>query len=283
MGDQSTPSDPQVSTGSPTDKGPYPRGRKPTFTVKGDVSSGWKPEDDVPVVLPAGTGATESGASDATQGSVDANGFHQFTFREISILCNDIGLSPEMVEGIIAQLLVQHFSDPTGIIYPELQGYLWTADPVTRKIQILPVNKWEEVAAGKMPAVVYSDLGQTMQRLAIGDQFYVRPSGGYAEAFSRVCQGHHRIMCIGETDGSSNILASEVARWFTEFAPMIVRSLPFLDFEVIQRDPPKAFNALGGRIGVALTLKYSYIWAWELAPAGPPLKALGALPSHLGT
>jgi hypothetical protein len=279
VGDQSLPSDPLVSTGSPSDKGPYPRGTRPTFKVKGDTSSGWTPADDIPVVLPPATGTN----SDAAQSAVDANGFHQFTFRDISILCNDIGLSPEMVEGVIAQLLVQHFSDASGIIYPELSNYIWTSDPVTRKIQILPVNKWEEVAAGKMPAVVYSDLGQTIQRLAIGDQFYVRPSEGYAEAFSRVCQGHHRLMCIGETDGSTGILASEVSRWFTEFAPMIVRSLPFLDFEVIQRDPPKAFNALGGRIGVALVLKYSYIWAWELAPAGPPLKALGALPSHLGT
>lgn len=279
MGDQSLPTDPLVSTGSPSDKDPYPRGRKPTFTVKGDSTSGWVAADDVPVVLPVATGTT----SDAAQGTEDANGFHQFTFRDISILCNDIGLSPEMIEGVIAQLLAQHFSDASGIMYPEISGYIWTPDPVTRKIQILPVNKWEEVSAGKMPAVVYSDLGQTIQRLAIGDQFYVRPSEGYAEAFSRVCQGHHRLMCIGETDGATGILASEVSRWFTEFAPMIIRSLPFLDFEVIQRDPPKAFNALGGRIGVALVLKYSYIWAWELAPAGPPLKALGALPSHLGT
>ena len=280
MGDQSCPSDPLVSTGSPSDKGPYPHGNKPTFKVKGDTESGWKPEDDVPVPLPQPPGGA---VVDPPQGAVDAGGFHQFTFRDLSILCDDIGLSPEMIEGIIAQLLVQHFSDPTGIIYDELRDYVWTPDPVTRKIQILPVNRWEEVAAGKMPAIVYADLGQSIQRLSIGDQFYVRASEGYAEAFSRVCQGSHRIMCIGETDGSTGILATEVSRWLAEFAPTIVRSLPFLDFEVVQREAPKAFNALGGRIGVALVLKYSYIWAWELAPAGPPLKALGALPSHSGT
>jgi len=280
VGDQACPSDPLASTGSPSDKGPYPRGNKPIFKVKGDSESGWKPEDDVPVPLPLPPGG---GTTEAAQGSVDASGFHQFTFRDLSILCDDIGLSPEMIEGVIAQLLVQHFSDPGGIIYEELQGYTWDADPAKRKIQILPVNKWEEVAAGKMPAIVYADLGQSIQRIAIGDQFYVRPSEGYAEAFSRVCQGTHRIMCVGETDGSAAILASEVSRWFSQFAPVIIRSLPFLDFEVIQREPPRAFNAIGGRIGVALVVKYSYIWAWELAPAGPPLKALGALPSHSGT
>lgn len=277
MTDQCPP-DPLVSTGSPSDKGPYPRGNTPVFKVKGNPASGWKPEDDVPVVLPDPPGGKP--ADTGNQGQPDKDGYHQFTFQELSILCNDIGLSPEMIEGIIAQLLTQHFSDPSWITYDELRSYVWSPDVALRKINILPVNKWDELAVSKMPAIVYADLGQRLERLAIGDQFYMDNSRNYAEAYSRICQGNHRLMCVGESDLSSSMLATEVVRWFTEFGPKIVGSLPFMDFQVTQREAPKAFSAIGGRIGVALVFQYSYIWAWELAPAGPPLKALGAIPSN---
>jgi hypothetical protein len=217
-------------------------------------------------------------ADDGTQGAPDANGVHQFSFQELSILCNDIGLSPEMIDGVLAQLLTQHFSDPSWVIYDELKGYVWTPDPTKRKIQILPVSKWEEIATGKMPALVYSDLGQNFERLVIGDDYYLDNDRNYAQAYTRAVRGAHRIMCIGESDYSAALLATEVGRWLTEFAPVIVSKLPFHDFQIAQREAPRAFNALGGRIGVALVIQYTYIWAWELAPAGPPLKALGSLP-----
>ena len=262
--------------GSQNEKSPIP-GFSTPLRVKDDLDSAWRPEDDVLPVLPPPAGGLvppETGA----EGLPNAQGVHQFSFQELSILCNDIGLSPEMIEGIFAQLLTQHFSDPNWIIYDELKGYTWDVDPTKRKMQILPVGKWEEVAQGKMPAVVYSDLGQNFERLVVGDDYYVDQERNFTQAYARVCRGAHRLMCIGESDYSAALLATEVGRWLSEFAPLIVKELPFHDFQVQQREAPKAFGALGGRIGVALVIQYTYIWAWELAPAGPPLKALGALP-----
>ena len=85
---------------------------------------------------------------------------------------------------------------------------LWDIDPAKRKIQILPVNKWEELAAGKMPAVVYADLGQNFQRLTIGDQFYTNPET-YAEGYVRSCSGSHRFMCVADTDAAAVMLVGE--------------------------------------------------------------------------
>ena len=251
----------------------------PSFKVKGDLDSGWTPESGAPVALPPPAGGRVP-ADNGTQGLPDPNGVHQFSFGELSILCNDIGLSPEMIEGVLAQLLTQHFSDPSWIIYDELKGYIWHPDPAQRRIQILPVFKWDEIASGKMPALVYSDLGQNFERLVLGDDYYLDKDRDYTQAYVRACRGAHRIMCIGETDYSAALLATEVGRWLTEFAPVLVKELPFHDFQVSQREAPRAFNAIGGRIGVALVIQYTYTWAWELAAAGPPLKALGALPNE---
>jgi hypothetical protein len=262
--------------GSQNETSPIPKFATP-LKVKGDLDSAWKPEDDILPVTPPPPGGPVP-PEDGTEGVPDKNGVHQFSFQELSILCNDIGLSPEMIEGVLAQLLTQHFSDPNWIIYDELRGYTWDPAPTKRKIQILPVNKWEEVAQSKMPAVVYSDLGQSFERLAIGDNYYLDKERNFTQAYTRACRGAHRLMCIGETDYSAALLATEVGRWLTEFAPRLVSALPFHDFQVAQRETPQTFNALGGRIGVALVVQYTYIWAWELAPAGPPLKALGALP-----
>lgn len=277
MPDQNCPPDPLVNTGSPSDQGPYPRGAAPTFTVKDDTASGWKPEDDVPVVLPPPSGGPVPPVE--TQGGLDPEGYPVFTFSDITELCKDIGLSPDMISGVLAQLVIQHFSNPEWITYDELRGYTWDIDPAKRKIQILPVNKWEELAAGKMPAVVYADLGQNFQRLTIGDQFYTNPET-YAEGYVRSCSGSHRFMCVADTDAAAVMLANEIARWLTEFAPLITRELPFHDFQVVSQGTPQAYNAIGGRIGVALVVQYTYIWAWELTPAGPPLKSLGSIPTH---
>lgn len=232
--------------------------KNPGYQVAGDPESGWS------------TGSSSSSADEAigTSGAVKT-----FTFDEISILCDDIGLSPEMIEGVLAQLTTQHFSSADQITFPELRSLVWVAPPnPATKIQILPLNSWSEVAAGKLPAILYADLGQQSSRIAIGDQHYQTTPD--AEGFARAMTGAHKFMCLGENDFQASQLATELTRFFTEFAPQLVRRLPFHDLQVVSRDPPQAFTSLGARIGVAFTLTYSYIWTWELTPSGPPLKTL---------
>lgn len=230
--------------------------KSPQYLVEGDQDSGW------------GAGSSSSSADEPV-----GTGVKTFTFDEIGLLCDDIGLSPEMIEGVLAQLLTQHFSSADQITFPELRGLVWLPPPNPgSRIQILPLNSWNETAASKLPAIIYSDMGQQSARMAIGDQHYqVQPD---AEGFARAMTGVHRFLCLGDNDYQASLLATETIRFFTEFAPQLVRRLPFHDMQVVSRDPPRAFTTLGARIGVAFTLTYSYIWTWELTPSGPPLKSL---------
>lgn len=264
-----------LPTGSQGDIGPYPRGNQPAFTVEGDPDSGWKPSDDVTPDLPPPPGGP---VVTPPTGDLDPDGYPVMTFEEVSLLCNDIGLSPEIVEGIIVQLLRQHFSDPANFIYTELSKYIWTADPQTRRLEIVEVNQWSEVGADKLPGIVYADLGSQNTRLAIGDSFYVDTLRG-TESFARGVSGSHRLMCIADDNYVAGKLADEVQRWLMEFSPKIRDQLLFHDFQVTDRAQAQPFAQLGNRIGVALVVRYQYVLAWELAPAGPPLKSVGPLPS----
>ena len=80
-------------------------------------------------------------------------------------------------------------------------------------------------------------------------------------------------MCLGMSDGQAKVLATELNKWLTSFTPWIRQYLPFLDFQVGTRESPKLFEELGNRVGVAFGVSYAYLWAWELVPASPPLKA----------
>jgi hypothetical protein len=206
------------------------------------------------------------------QGAIDADGYPVFTFQRLVQTCADVGLSPDIVNGLIAQLLVQHFSNPDWIMYDELKGYVWNADPGQTKISILPLYKWDELLTGTLPAIVYNDLGHQKSRLAIGDRAHTDGSSdGYAVSVS----GSHRLMCIGDTDGSASLLASEVDSWLTQFSPILRQYLPFHDFQVANRAPPQSFTGIGSRIGVALEIQYVYIWSWGVSPAGPPMTSFG--------
>lgn len=236
---------------------------QPTYTVDGEdiARSG---DCGVPTDVPPG----EPTADQPAVGDV-----RTFTFDEISVLCDDIGLSPEMVEGVIAQLLTQHFSDPAWIIYPELRQFVWSPIPTQSKLPILPLNRWNELTDSNSPAIVYADLGQRPQRIAIGDQFAHSRLQPNRQSFARAYQGSHRLMCIGQNDFQAAMLATEIDRWLTEFSFQLLNRLPFHDFQIADRQPPQAFSALGDRVGVALSLSYSYIWSWETTPYGAPVKS----------
>lgn len=238
---------------------------KPTYTVEGEPIDR---EGDCGTTPQPPEESSESGSSESSEAPV-----RTFTFDELSILCYDIGLGPEMIEGVIAQLLTQHFSDPNWIIYPELRQFVWNRDPSLSKIAIIPVGRWNEIVDSSPPAIVYSDLGQRPQRIAIGDQYSHTAKDPMDQAFARAYSGGHKLMCVGQNDFQASLLASEVERWLTEFSFWVVANLPFHDFQIADRQAPQLYDELGNKVGVALTLTYSYIWTWQTSPYGPPLKS----------
>lgn len=227
-------------------------------------------EDDLFVV-----GPVESSSSEEEAEACQVENGEQvctYTYERLAELCNDIGLSPEMIDGVLVQLITQHMSEASGLIHPELEDYLWSQDKSQTKLWLYKFTQWPGKDAS-LPAIVYNDLGQQPQRIAVGDLHYHSSQRPEAEGFARAYVGQHRIMCVGMTDGQAGLLASELTKWLTSFTPWIRQNLPFFDFQVGVREQPKLYEELGNRVGVAFGVSYAYLWAWELVPASPPLKA----------
>lgn len=199
---------------------------------------------------------------------------YTYTFEELVSLCGRIGMSSEMVDGVLVQLIVQHFSYPDQYLYSALNSLQYKPNG-TGTLNILSFSTWKPDTEFSNPAIVYHNLGQQPQRIGIGDQFYHDSSRPEAEGFARQYSGAHRLMCIGTTDGVAELLASELSEWLTEFSHQMVRNLPFYDFQVGARSQPKLYSELGDKVGVSFTVHYTYIWQWEVAPVGPPTKANG--------
>lgn len=251
-------------------------GYQPPYSVEGEVREVWE-DPDTGVNGPGTGGDGEDPAPNSSSSSSSEDDVFTFTYDELSLLCKDIGLSPEMINGVLAQLLTQHFADPSHFIYPELidHGIYWTPSGATTRLIIKPAYEFDSQTAGKEPAIYYHDLGQVPQRIAIGDQFYHLPGAEDRQGFARAFSGQHRIMCIGESPYQASLLATELHRWLTQFSPWIINNLPFHDFQVMQREQPRPISDMGNRIGVAFGVSYTYIWSWELVPDVPPLKSLG--------
>jgi len=197
-----------------------------------------------------------------------------YTYDELVNLCNRLGMSPEMIDGVLVQLMVQHFSYPDHYLYPALTDVYWAPTSDERTLNIYIFTTWQGPQEVISPAIIYNNLGQKPQRIAIGDQFYQSSERPGVEGFARQYHGAHRLMCIGQTDGQAELMASELSEWLTMFSPWLVKNLPFYDFQVGPREQPRLYSELGDKVGVAFTVSYSYLWAWEMVPAGPPLKSV---------
>ncbi len=234
---------------------------KPPYTV----------EDEDPNY---GMSSSSSSADDNTasdENTIDGSGI-TVDLREISELCNEVGLSPDMITGVFINMLVQHFGCPAEIYTPELKNYTWHPNPALRKIHFVPLNDANYVQSGHRPAIIYTELDQQASRFAIGDQGNLDQQRGPAQSYARAWQGAHRFLCVGTTSLQASLLAKELTQYFTEFGPWLLNHLPFHDFQVVDRSAPRNFSELGDHVGVALTVRYAYIWAWELVPDGPLLK-----------
>lgn len=203
-----------------------------------------------------------------------------YTYDELVNLCGRLGMSPEMIDGVLVQLMAQHFSYPSHYLYPALAEVYWHEDSSQRTLNIYAFTTWQGPQEVETPAIVYNNLGQKPQRIAIGDQFYQSTERPGVEGFARQYHGAHRLMCLGNTDGQAELLASELSEWLTMFSPWLTRNLPFYDFQVGPREQPRLYSELGDKVGVAFTVSYSYLWAWEMVPAGPPLKSVSLNVDH---
>jgi hypothetical protein len=117
---------------------------------------------------------------------------------------------------VLVRWLRFHFSAASRIEHPDLTGRVWT-DADSSPIFISSLADWDPNKSGKRPAVLVDRLDQRkdMNQRGIGDQMMGVAPG----RFAHFMVGQHVVHSLGGRDGEAEILAWEVWRELTRFAP----------------------------------------------------------------
>lgn len=234
--------------------------------------SGEAPYDPLEVGSPAikeqgDTGGPRAGTA---KNEKNSSGAFVLSLAELSDLCRDT-LDPQMVSGLLIQILVSHFRDPESFFNQDLREIRWTEDPTTNKIRITTLTRWDPKGASQVPALIVSRGDTQFSRIAIGDADAVARSG--EETFTRKVTTTYKIICIGGTPAESELLAFEVTRFLTIFSPALRRRTPAFNIEVDQLSGLVQIEEMSNQLGVFVGLRLDFPWTWGMSEQGPILKS----------
>lgn len=188
-----------------------------------------------------------------------------------SALCS-MNLQPVMITGILRDVITRHFADPPGIETADLQALLWRPGERTG-IVVESVFRWLDELVGKQPAVLIKSNGRHNVRLMIGDKATTTPSG--QQTYETYWLGSHTVFCIHGTGIAAEILAIEVQRELTEFAPELIHKLPgLMNFQVTEVGGPAEVEEARHSWGVPITVGWVYKEHWRLDTESPKLRSI---------
>lgn len=179
--------------------------------------------------------------------------------------------SPMLATGVILGLIREHFGNPTAIVDPMLQRYVWRNDDATH----IMIETCTNDALSKIqmrPAILVRRNAIQPRREGIDDELKTL-GGETGRDFVVTLHGSHTIFCIGGKPGFTEVLANETAIQLMQSAPMIRGSLCFKgDFKLDQIGELGVLEGLGGQYVVPLTFSYITDFAWSIAPDAPLLR-----------
>ena len=126
-----------------------------------------------------------------------------------------------MITGFLRDLLIRHFQEGN-IESKDLQRYVWR-DDLTTGILIESIHRWRGDLAEKRPAILIKRNQYSNTRMTIGDQAGEDQQGN--RQYATWWTGSHTLFCIHASGASAEILATEVQREITQFAPVLIQTL----------------------------------------------------------
>lgn len=230
---------------------------------------------------PIGAGSQQD-LNGPTESPVQVGFVQRHNLQTLQTLCQ-AGLSPALTVGVVMEILRLHFSSPVTIMEPTLKQYLWSTDPATSKLRIVPNTLFDPVNAGQLPALVIKRAPFTSSRRSMGDRLEsIDPNDAAIglQGYVRFHQGSIKVFCVSETSGEAESLALEVFDTMTFLSPMLVERLPFHDFQVTGLGEQGVLEGMGNRIGIPVVMEFTYEYAWAVKPLAPRLKTLDIQTDH---
>lgn len=187
-----------------------------------------------------------------------------------SAVC-ELGWRPIFITGLIRDLLIRHFADPTNIEEKDLRHLVWKADERT-SILIESIHRWRGDLVEKRPAVVIKRNPYKSMRVLHRD--YVGTTEEGHESFTQLWVGSHTLFCIHGTGASTEILATEVQRELTQFSPIIRQYLGLHKFVVTEVGTVSEVEESTENFVIPLNLGWAYEENWVLELESLPLRRI---------
>lgn len=200
--------------------------------------------------------------------------------EEISSLCST-GLRQNILTGIALRLLTRHFSVKKGIQDPRLKGFIWSANPAGSKILIVPVWRWLTPGSQQRPAIVVKRNALRPRQLGLADGQAVVPGldpnkiPANQEMVSQVAMaGSHTIFAIAAVPVQAELLSTEIATRFIQYAQAIQSEFGFSRFRVAEIGALAKVEESSEHFVVPVTVAYTYVDAWTVWSSAPFLKRI---------
>lgn len=179
--------------------------------------------------------------------------------------------SPMLATGIILGLLREHFGNPTAIVDPMLQRYVWSNDDTTR-IMIETCTNEALTRLQTRPAVLIRRNAIRPKREGLDDE--IKKTGAeQGREYVVTLHGSHTVFCLSGKPGHAEVLANETGMYLLQTAPLIRGSLCFKgDFKLDEIGELGTVDGLGGQYVVPLTFSYVTDFTWSIAPDMPVLR-----------
>lgn len=179
-----------------------------------------------------------------------------------SALCSR-GWQPILITGLLRDVLIRHFSAPSGIREPDLRNLIWQPGNTTG-ILIESLQRWRGELVDKRPAVILKTNARQNFRPVWKNLSGETPQG--QRDFTTFWIGSHTLFCLNGSGASTEILATEVETQLTEFSQVLQESLGLFRFQVVEVGEASKIeeSRVGWAIPVVVGWAYEHTWRTEL-------------------
>jgi len=199
---------------------------------------------------------------------------------KVSTLCS-YGMRPHVMTGLLRQLLIGHFSDPSNIDEPRVRKHIQNLgawQPVDNGLNaggilIESITRWLPQTADKRPAVLIKRNGWKWMRQGIGDSLGQNEYTG-AAAYAGMWEGSHTLYCLSPNGAETEFLTTEVVKFLINFSPLIRDQMNLHRFIVAEVGGIGEIQEVVQGYAVPVTVSYVAEEAWTLQPYVPRLKRI---------
>jgi len=178
------------------------------------------------------------------------------------------GPRPLIMDGIIRELLKQHFSVATNVEHTPLTSRLFTDVPATNNILIEEFTVWTPQQAKRRLAIIIKQNDWQCIKRGTFDNISGTTTEGFKK-YTKYWRGSHTLFAIAAEGGEAKILAAEVYRYFNHFGPKFREYFGLMMFELVNVGAPALIEEWDQHWGVPITIGYGWADEWTLKPDAP--------------